>query len=67
MNTITNSDLAIIFDQLFDKYLTEKLPHHQVYELAERDFKQRFNHRKYSSFDSYRQCRRDRIRKHKMQ
>jgi hypothetical protein len=60
-----NRDLKREFDDLFDEKLKKQIPHHQAYTEAEREFKSKYNHPKYSSFDSYRKARSRRIRKGK--
>lgn len=62
---MSNQPLAKIFDEIFDRNLRKQLPHHKAYEEAEDEFASKFNHRKYSSFDSYRLSRSRRIKKRK--
>jgi hypothetical protein len=57
-----NRDLRREFDDLFDEQLRRQIPHHQAYTEAEREFKSKYNHNKYSSFESYRISRSTRIR-----
>jgi hypothetical protein len=57
--------LAKVFDELFESKLRSGVAHHIAYEQAENDFEQKFNHRKYSSSESYRKCRSKRIKKRK--
>jgi hypothetical protein len=60
-----NQDLRREFDDLFDENLRKQIPHHQAYTEAEREFKSKYNHTKYSSFESYRLSRSRRIKKRK--
>jgi hypothetical protein len=62
MSTI-NTHLTTFFEELFDKHLQSQIPHWKAYELAEQEFEQRYGHRKYASFDSYRLVRRRKITK----
>jgi hypothetical protein len=54
------------FDDMFDKQLLNKLPHHRAYAEAEKEFQSKYNHPKYSSFESYRVSRNGRIKKRKV-
>lgn len=60
-----NPDLRREFDDLFEEKLRQKIPHHRAYVEAEKDFQSKYNHPKYSSFESYRISRSSRIRKKK--
>lgn len=60
---MSSKDLAIVFDELFDEKLKKQIPHHKAYAEAEEDFVRQFNHKKYSSFESYRQVRSKRIKR----
>jgi hypothetical protein len=57
-----NRDLRKEFDDLFEANLRHEIPHHQAYQEAENEFRRRYNHNKYSSFESYRISRSSRIR-----
>jgi hypothetical protein len=57
-----NGDLRAEFDDLFEENLRREIPHHQAYQEAENEFRRRYNHNKYSSFESYRISRSTRIR-----
>lgn len=59
----TNNPLAKRFDEIFEAKLKKQIPHHKAYEEAEDEFEGEYNHRKYSSFESYRVSRSKRINK----
>ena len=61
----TSNPLAKIFDEIFDRNLKKQIPHEKAYEESENEFQGKFNHRKYSSFDSFRISRINIIKKKK--
>jgi hypothetical protein len=57
-----NFELSGIFNSLFDENLKKTITRRQAYEETEREFQAQFNHRKYSSFESFRITRSRKIR-----
>jgi hypothetical protein len=60
---ITNNPLTQKFDEIFEKKLKGKIPHHRAYQEAEEEFESEHGHTKYSSFESFRISRSRRINK----
>lgn len=59
----TNNLLVQKFDSIFEAKLQKQIPHHKAYEEAEEQFEDEHNHRKYSSYESFRISRSKRINK----
>jgi hypothetical protein len=57
-----HKSLAQKFDEIFDRKLVETQNQRLAYEAAEKEFELEHNCRKYSSAESYRKVRRDRIK-----
>lgn len=61
----TSNPLADEFHSIFEKHLRKQVTHSKAYEDAEAEFQGKYNHNKYSGFESFRISRRYRIRKKK--